>query len=237
MNKYDLTLGERMNVIESYLDYVTEDEVVTESFLSKAKQQKSKIDAMSEDKLDRYPDLRDLKKWLDRNEKDIEKVSAILDKEATEISDNNVKVLVAEIGGLVSYFGGIIIGGALMAATGAEAVGLGIFGVGVALFFASLISAIILGILNYMKANNDWKYMKQMIVIKNKLVKIDKDNKLPGNLKKQIAKSIDAIADAEEKYNSNVAIKKESAMLEVIEASVSGEISEEERDLYLSLLN
>lgn len=236
MNKYDLTLGDRMNVIESYLDYVTEDEVVTESFLSKAKQQKSKIDALSEDKLDRYPDLKDLKKWLDRNEKDIEKVSTILDKEATEISDNNAKIIMSALGGIVSYFGGIIIAFVVSPVIG-DMLASGVILVGIGLFFASLIGSCIMAVLNYMKANNDWKYMKQMIVIKNKLAKIEKDNKLPEKLKKQIAKSIDAISDAEEKYNSNVSIKKESAMLEVIEAFASGEISDEERDLYLSLLN
>ena len=236
MNRYNLTLGEKMNVIESYLDYVTEDEVVTESFLSKAKKYKGRINAMSEDKLDRYPDLKDLKKWLDKNEKDIEKVSTILDKEATDITDNNAKVLMTGLGGIVSCFGGIIIALVASPVIG-DTLASGVILVGIGLFFASLIGSCIMAILNYMKANNDWKYMKQMIVIKNKLVKIEKDNKLPENLKKQIAKSIDAISDAEEKYNNNVSVKKESAMLEVIEASVSGEISEEERDIYLSLLN
>ena len=211
-----------------------EDEYMTESFFSKAEKYKERIENIEKTKPETYDNIKDIDNYLTKHMDDIKKVSDILDKEADEVTSNNAATLISMITGPIIYCFTIVI--SLAVSEAAATASIVVFCIGLGAFFISLILSSILSILNYMKANKDYSYLKDLTKVKNRLIKIQKNNKLPEKIDKKITTAIDVINDAESKWNNanDVNIKENSILETYVDNYMenSNTIKELEADKY-----
>lgn len=204
------------NIVSALDNSVEQDEVVTESFLSKAKKYEKELEKISELKPGSDADSKEIDKFLNEHGDRVNKIAKILEKEPTEVKNN-------EIGACITYILGILGCGFSAAALSLVASAPLAYGAFVASVLA-VVLGVVLFICNAIRATDNDKMSKDLIKIRNRLSEIKNRNrsKLSKENLKKLDHTLDILNDTISEYSSHVKVS-ESAITEA--ANIDSDIA------------
>ena len=170
-------------------------------FSNPIKKFKAKIEEIKNGKPDEYSDISEVKTFVDRNQKTLDEVSEILEKEPKELNKNAVKTLVGSISVMLA---GLALG-LMFPITGFAAVMIGYIG------------WIVTSIIQCVRASSDQAVYNDVIKIRSSLKKAMNIKGMTPEYKKKINKLISQIDDIETEFNAgDIKVTKESVSFDEI---------------------
>lgn len=170
-------------------------------FSNPIKKFKAKIEEIKNGKPDEYSDISEVKTFVDRNQKTLDEVSEILEKEPKELNKNTVKTLV---GSLSVMLAGLALG--LMFPTA-----------GFAAVMIGYIGWIVTSVIQCVRASSDQAVYNDVIKIRSSLKKALNIKGMTPEYKKKINKLISQIDDVETEFNAGgIKVTKESVSFDEI---------------------
>ena len=229
------------SVDAAYAEYLQNeyDELITEGVLSNPiKKYLEHIKEIKKKKPSEYDGPEEVKKFVDANYDDIVKTTEILENEPDELRKNQLISAASTVIGLLGMYAGMGIGLASIT-TGAL-----FFGLSFALFLAG---ALVSPLITYARASSDRKAMDELSKVRDALTKVRNKtgNKLPTPLRNKITDLVTKIDDAETEMNARLKSvgANESTdesldnRLAIYESAYAGDISEEDRDELLTMID
>lgn len=187
-----------------------------------------KLKEIKDTKPSEYDGPAEIKKYVDKNYADIEKICKILEKEPAEIRKTDITFAVSWVSGFLVYCGSII----AVPFAGAAALTLAVISA-----IWVYVTPVIWLIISYIKQGNMRDASKDLDKIRRSLIKC-KSSDLPKEYEKKVNTLITVIDDAQTEVSSKVRLTKESvqARLDVYDSFERGEISEADKRYYLARL-
>ena len=221
MANFDELLEKVMNIDDN-------GEVVTESVMSPVRKLKDKLKKVKDEKPSEYSDDTEVRKFIDESYDTIDDAAKILEKEPKELRKKDIQYLVSFC---ITYIGGFL----LFCSTPLSG-GIMLFS-GMGLMILSIVITAVYSIISYIRANDDKDAYNDLQKIRNALKKVQ-DKKMPDSYKKKIADLLTAIDDASEEISARIRVKEsvEDIKLNIYESCHAGEITEEERDILLGIV-
>lgn len=167
---------------DAMLDIITTEGV----FSNPIKKFKEKIDEIKKGRVDEYSDMIEVKNFIDRNQKTLDEVAEILEKEPKELSKNAIKTL---IGSISTILAGIALS-IMFPAAGITATMIGYAG------------WIVTTIINVIRATSDRSAYTDLIKIRTSLKKTLNIKGITPDYHKKIKKIISQIDDVETEFRS-----------------------------------
>lgn len=170
-------------------------------FSNPIKKFKAKLEEIKNGKPDEYSDIAEVKTFVDRNQKTLDEVTAILEKEPKELNSGAIKTLVGAISVILAGF----------------ALGLMFPTAGLAAIMIGYLGWIVTSIIQCVRISTDHTAYNNLIKIRTSLKKALNIKGITPEYKKKINKLISQIDDVETEFNAGgTKVTKESVSFDEI---------------------